>query len=62
MKHAQKQLGERLVKTTINVPERLWRDFSIEVIREHGGRMKNDVIIDLIKNYLDEARKKGKNE
>jgi len=51
-----------LVKTTINVPERLWRDFSIEVIREHGGRMKNDVIIDLIKNYLDEARKKGKNE
>lgn len=51
---------ERIVKTTINVPETLWRDFSIEVIREHGGRMKNDVIIDLIQKYLDEHRKEKK--
>jgi metal-responsive CopG/Arc/MetJ family transcriptional regulator len=60
MKESQKETDIKIVKTTINVPEPLWRDFSIEVIREHGGRMKNDVIIDLIHTYLDERKKEKK--
>lgn len=44
----------RKVKTTIDLPEELWRKFSIKVIEKHGGRKKNDVIEELIKKYLDE--------
>jgi len=43
-----------MVKTTINLPDELWKKFSIKVIEEHGGRMKNDVIEELIKKYLKE--------
>jgi metal-responsive CopG/Arc/MetJ family transcriptional regulator len=42
------------VKTTIDIPEDLWKDFSIKVIQKHGGRKKNDVIQDLIKKYVKE--------
>lgn len=45
---------ERMVKTTINLPEKTWQDFSIKVIREQGGRKKNDVIAELIEKYLKE--------
>lgn len=41
------------VKTTINIDKSLWQDFSIKVIKEKGGRKKNDVIADLIRKYLD---------
>ena len=41
-----------MVKTTINVPDNLWKEFSIKVIREEGLRKKNDIIEDLIKEYL----------
>ena len=44
----------KMVKTTINLPEKTWQDFSIKVIREQGGRKKNDVIAELIKKYLEE--------
>lgn len=44
--------GKRMVKTTIDIPEQLWKDFSIKVIQKHGGRKKNDVIQELIKEYL----------
>ena len=44
------------VKTTINIDEELWKRFSIAVIREKGGRKKNEVIERLIKEYLE---KKG---
>jgi metal-responsive CopG/Arc/MetJ family transcriptional regulator len=40
------------VKTTINMDEELWKKFSIKVIQEKGGRKKNDVIEELIKQYL----------
>jgi len=43
-----------MVKTTIDIPEEMWKDFSIKVIQKHGGRKKNDVIQDLIQKYLDE--------
>ncbi len=44
----------KMVKTTIDVPEQMWKDFSIKVIQNFGGRKKNDVIQELIKKYLDE--------
>ncbi len=43
-----------MVKTTIDIPEELWKKFSIKVIEDHGGRKKNDVITELIKKYLKE--------
>ena len=43
-----------MVKTTINLPDELWKKFSIKVIEDHGGRKKNDVIEELIKKYLKE--------
>ncbi len=46
-----------MVKTTINLPEDIWKKFSIKVIEEHGGRKKSDVIEGLIKDYIE---KKGR--
>jgi len=43
-----------MVKTTIDLPDELWKKFSIRVIEEHGGRKKNDVIEELVKKYLKE--------
>lgn len=50
---------EKKIKTTIDMPEDLWKKFSIRVIERHGGRKKNDVIEDLIRKYLREAEKGG---
>ncbi len=47
------------VKTTINVDDSLWRAFSIRVIEERGYRKKNDVIEELIQEYVE--RKRGEN-
>lgn len=47
---------EKKVKTTIDLPEDLWKKFSIKVIQQHGGRKKNEVIEDLIKKYLREGQ------
>jgi metal-responsive CopG/Arc/MetJ family transcriptional regulator len=44
----------RMVKTTINLPEKTWQDFSVKVIQKEGGRKKNDVINELIERYLKE--------
>ncbi len=41
-----------MVKTTIDVPDELWKKFSITVMEEQGGRKKNDVIETLIENYV----------
>ena len=49
------QLGEMevgKVKTSLVVDENLWKDFSITVIQNKGNRKKNDVIIELIKDYI----------
>lgn len=45
------------VKTTINVDKELWTEFSIAVLRDKGGRKKNEVIEELIRQYL--GRKEG---
>jgi len=47
-------IGGDVMKTTIDLPDDLWRKFSIKVIEEHGGRKKNDVITELIEKYLKE--------
>lgn len=41
-----------MVKTTIDVPDSLWKEFSIVVIEKRGPRKKNEVINDLIKLYV----------
>lgn len=41
-----------MVKTTIDIPDEIWKKFSIKVIEKHGGRKKNDVIQELIDKYL----------
>ncbi len=45
-----------MVKTTIDLPDELWKKFSIKVIEEYGGRKKNDVIEELVKKYLKEKK------
>ena len=41
------------VKTTISIDEDLWRRFSILVIEEKGYRKKNEVIEELIREYVE---------
>jgi hypothetical protein len=41
-----------LVKTTIDIPDGVWKKFSIKVIEDFGGRKKNDIIQSLIGFYL----------
>ena len=54
MPNSKPTSAPRMVKTTIDIPETMWKDFSIKVIQQHGGRKKNDVIQELIQKYLDE--------
>jgi metal-responsive CopG/Arc/MetJ family transcriptional regulator len=49
-----------MVKTTIDIPDDMWKKFSIRVIEEHGGRKKNDVIEELIEKYLKESKERSK--
>ena len=46
------------VKTTVNIDEKLWKKFSLQVIRERGYRKKNKVIEALIKEYTEKKEKK----
>ena len=51
----QFQLGELEVgkiKTSINIDENLWKDFSIAVLQKEGGRKLSEVIETLIKQYI----------
>lgn len=49
---SRRKTNMRSVKTTINIDEDLWKKFSILVIQEKGYRKKNDVIEDLIREYV----------
>ncbi len=44
------------MKTTIEIDDRLWKLFSMVVLRERGGRKRGKVIEELIRRYV-EARK-----
>jgi metal-responsive CopG/Arc/MetJ family transcriptional regulator len=41
-----------MTKTTIDIDDELWKKFSIAVIQKHGNRKKNDVVAELIKEYV----------
>lgn len=51
-------MGPRMgkIKTTINIDEDLWKRFSILVIEEHGHRKKNEIIEQLIEEYVKKGR------
>ena len=40
------------IKTTISIDKELWTEFSIKVLRNKGGRKKNEILTDLIKEYI----------
>lgn len=44
------------IKTTISIDDKLWREFSIRVIEERGYRKKNNVIEELIQEYVRRKR------
>lgn len=41
------------VKTTISIDEDLWTRFGVIVLKKHGGRKKNDIIEQLIIEYIE---------
>jgi len=43
-----------MVKTTIEVDDDLWRRFSLIVLRERGERKKNEVIVEILSNYVEQ--------
>ena len=42
------------VKTTISIDEGIWIDFGVIVLKKHGGRKKNDVVEQLLRDYIKE--------
>lgn len=42
-----------MVKTTIEVEADLWRRFSLLVLRERGERKKNEVIAEMLRDYIE---------
>ena len=45
------------VKTTISIDEKLWTDFGVIVLKKHGGRKKNDIIEQLLRDYISKNNK-----
>jgi metal-responsive CopG/Arc/MetJ family transcriptional regulator len=45
------------VKTTITIDEDLWKKFSILAIQEHGYRKKNEIVEQLINEYVKRKEK-----
>lgn len=53
------QLGEievGKIKTSINIDENVWKDFSVVVLQKEGNRKLSDVIETLIKQYIKKNR------
>ncbi len=42
------------IKTTINIDGKLWTDFGVIVLKKYGGRKKNDIIEQLLRDYIRE--------
>lgn len=49
-------IKQKTTKTTIDIDDELWKQFSIIVIQKHGGRKKNDVIAELLKEYVEKNK------
>jgi hypothetical protein len=41
---------------TVKVPDALWEEFSIAVIRTRGARAKNKVLVELIQKFVKNAK------
>lgn len=41
-----------MVKTTIDIDDNVWKKFSMQIIRKRGYRKKNEVIEQLIRDYI----------
>lgn len=50
------------IKTTISIDEELWKRFSVHVIRQEGLRKKNEVIEELIREYVTQRPRKAGDE
>ena len=50
-------MSSYMVKTTIDIDDEQWKKFSILVIKEKGYRKKNDIIQQLINDYIKEKEK-----
>jgi metal-responsive CopG/Arc/MetJ family transcriptional regulator len=44
-----------MVKITINVDDDLWKLFSLIVMHERGRGKRNEVIVELIKDYVERS-------
>jgi hypothetical protein len=47
-------IRETVVKTTIEVDDELWKRFSLLVLRERGDRKKNEVIVKILRDYVEQ--------
>jgi predicted transcriptional regulator len=47
----------RMVKTTINLDDELWKKFSIKVIEDYGGRKKTDIFEALADAFVNSPNK-----
>jgi hypothetical protein len=52
LQYNQGEIDVGIVKTSLIVDDKLWQDFSIIVIKKEGNRKKNDVMVELIKEYV----------
>jgi metal-responsive CopG/Arc/MetJ family transcriptional regulator len=50
------------IKTTISIEEELWKRFSVHVIQQEGLRKKNEVIEELIREYVAQRPRKAGNK
>ncbi len=45
------------MKTTINLEDELWKQFSVKVIQEFGGRKKTDIFQALAEAFVNSPKK-----
>lgn len=57
-----KMSRDKTTKTTINIDKELWTEFSIAVLRDKGGRKKNEVIEGILRKYLQDKSETRKYE
>lgn len=55
-------MKSKKIKTTISIDKKLWTDFSITVLKKHGGRKKNDIIEQLLGKYIQDNMEKINSE
>jgi hypothetical protein len=49
---AKKKEEEKTVKTTLIIPETIWRKFCMKVIEKQGGRKNKAVLIKFMEDYV----------